>query len=113
YDPQAAQKLAALWPPDDHLTYAESSYEAARGAHALLILTDWDEFRSVDLGRLRPVMRAPLVIDGRNLFEPAKMRAHGFEYYSLGRGDAAAAPMTAAVSVPAGDGRDSAAFSTP
>ena len=99
--------------PDDHLTYAESSYEAARGAHALLILTDWDEFRSVDLERLRPVMRAPLVIDGRNLFEPAQMRAHGFEYHSLGRGGAPAAPLAIAASVPALDGRDAAAVSTP
>ena len=113
YDPRAAQKLAGLWPPDDHLAYAESSYEAAREAHALVILTDWDEFRSVDLERLRPVMRAPLVIDGRNLFEPAQMRAHGFEYHSLGRGDAPAAPLAIAASVPALDGRDAAAVSTP
>ncbi|HEX9247749.1 MAG TPA: UDP binding domain-containing protein, partial [bacterium] len=80
---------------------------------ALVILTDWDEFRSVDLERLRPVMRAPLVIDGRNLFEPAQMRAHGFEYYSLGRGDAPAVPMAIAASVPALDGRNAAAVSTP
>ena len=78
-----------------------------------MILTDWDEFRSVDLERLRPVMRAPLVIDGRNLFEPAQMRMHGFEYHSLGRGDAPAVPVAAPVSVPALDGRDAAAVSTP
>ena len=113
YDPRAARKLADLWPPDDTLAYAESAYDAAREAHALAVLTDWDEFRSVDLERLRRVMRAPVVVDGRNLFEPAKMRAHGFEYHSLGRGDAAAAPMAGSVLASALDGRDSAPVPTP
>ena len=89
YDPAAMQKLEALYPPDDHLMYAQSACEAARGAHALVILTDWDEFRSLDLERLRSLMRTPIVIDGRNLFTPAKMQAAGFEYYSLGHGDVA------------------------
>ena len=87
YDPAAAPRLQALYPPDERLAYVASPYEAARDAHALVILTDWEEFRALDLARLRALMRTPIVVDGRNLFEPAAMRAAGFEYYSLGRGE--------------------------
>ena len=89
YDPAAMRRLKALHPPDDRLTYVESALEAARGAHALVVLTDWEEFRSLDLGRVRSLMRTPIIVDGRNLFEPAQMQAAGFEYYSLGRGEVA------------------------
>jgi UDPglucose 6-dehydrogenase len=87
YDPQAAGRMASVFPPDERLTYVESPYEAARGAHALMVLTDWDELRSLDLVRLRSLMRAPVIVDGRNLLEPAQMREEGLEYYNLGRGD--------------------------
>src|SRR5205807_5662380 len=82
YDPQAAAKMARAFPPGDRISYAESSYQAARGAHALLILTDWAEFRALDLDRLRETMRTPVIVDGRNLFDPAAMAARGFEYRS-------------------------------
>ena len=88
YDPAATRKLERLYPPDDRLTYVESAFEAVRDAHALVILTDWEEFRSLDLGRVGSYMRTPIVVDGRNLFEPAQMQAAGLEYYSLGRGEA-------------------------
>src|SRR5216110_398884 len=88
YDPAAAQNIQKLYPPNDRLAYVESAVEAARGADALVILTDWDEFRSLDLGGIRSLMRTPIIVDGRNLFEPARMRAAGFEYHSLGRGEA-------------------------
>ena len=87
YDPAAMPRLQALYPPDDRLVYAESAMDAARDANALVILTDWDEFRCLDLDRLRSVMRSPIIIDGRNLFTPTQLEAAGFEYYSLGRGD--------------------------
>ena len=89
YDPAAAHHLRALHPPDERLGYVDSVYEAARNAHALVILTDWAEFRSLDFDRVRGLMRTPIIMDGRNLFEPAQMHARGFEYYSLGRGDTA------------------------
>jgi UDPglucose 6-dehydrogenase len=92
YDPAAMEKLKPLYPPDGRLTYAESLVEAARDANAAVILTDWDEFRRLDLSRLRSLMRTPIIVDGRNLFEPAQMQAAGFEYYSLGRGDATLHP---------------------
>jgi UDPglucose 6-dehydrogenase len=88
FDPAAMPKLKALYPPNDRLTYVESVFAAAQGAHALVILTDWEEFRSLDLDRVRSLMRTPIIIDGRNIFAPAEMQAAGFEYYSLGRGDA-------------------------
>jgi UDPglucose 6-dehydrogenase len=53
----------------------------------LVILTDWEEFASIDLERVRSLMRTPIIIDGRNLFKPAQVEAAGFEYYSLGHGD--------------------------
>ncbi len=87
YDPQAAAKMAACYPPDDRLCYMESPYEAARGADALVILTEWDEFRSLHWDRLRSLMRSPVIVDGRNLFDLAAMQERGFEYYTLGRGD--------------------------
>src|SRR5438309_6604813 len=87
YDPAAVSKLKKLFPPDDRLTYATTALEAARDANALVILTDWDEFRMLDLKLVRSLMRTPIIVDGRNLFAPAEIQAAGFEYYSLGHGD--------------------------
>src|SRR5207244_11792725 len=68
YDPAATRKLEKLYPPDDRLTYVDSAFEAVRDAHALVILTDWEEFRSLDLGRVGSFMRTTIVDDWRNLF---------------------------------------------
>ena len=87
YDPAAMPKLQALYPPDDRLVYADSALDAVRDANAMVILTDWDEFASMDLERVHSLMRTPIIIDGRNLFMPAQLQAAGFEYYSLGHGD--------------------------
>ena len=95
YDPRAAQNFKSVHPPMESLAYTDSVYDAARGADALVILTDWEEFRSLDFERLRRLMRTPIVIDGRNLLSPAEMQAHGFEYYGLGRGDSIL-PLTSA-----------------
>ena len=67
------------------ITFANSPYEAARGADALLILTEWEEFANLDLNRLRQDLKYPIVIDGRNLYDPEVMAAQGFTYYSVGR----------------------------
>jgi UDPglucose 6-dehydrogenase len=67
------------------LKFANSAYEAAQGADALLILTEWEEFASLDLNRLRKELKYPIVIDGRNLYDPDVMAAQGFTYYSVGR----------------------------
>ena len=83
YDPAAAERARHELKGD--VTYAEDIYEAAVGADALLILTDWEEFASLDLGRLRSLLRYPIVIDGRNLYSTESMRKHGFLYVSVGR----------------------------
>jgi len=67
------------------IAFANSAYEAARGADALLILTEWEEFANLDLNRLRNELRYPIVVDGRNLYDPEVMAAQGFTYYSVGR----------------------------
>jgi len=83
YDPAAMERTQELM--SSGITFATSPYEAAQGADALLILTEWEEFANLDLDRLRRELRYPIVIDGRNLYDPDVMAAQGFTYYSVGR----------------------------
>jgi UDPglucose 6-dehydrogenase len=83
YDPAAQERAREVL--NSSVEYASDAYEAARGADALLILTEWDEFASLDLDRLRQQLKYPIVIDGRNLYDPEAMAVHGFTYYSVGR----------------------------
>jgi UDPglucose 6-dehydrogenase len=77
----------------DRVQFEESSYEALRDADALAVMTDWNEYRHPDFQRMRTLLRQPVVVDGRNLYAPAKMLQLGFQYYSIGRGpDSAPAP---------------------
>jgi UDPglucose 6-dehydrogenase len=85
YDPAAMERSESVLPPTDKLSYASSVYDAAKDADAVLILTDWKEFAKIDLVRLNQVVRFPIVVDGRNLFHPEEMQAHGFTYVSVGR----------------------------
>ncbi len=71
--------------PPDAIEYADNEYLAASRRDALLILTDWPQFRKLDLQKLRAVMKLPIIVDGRNLFNPSRMAAAGFLYYSVGR----------------------------
>lgn len=83
YDPAAmgrAKEVLAL-----QVEFAQSAYEAATGCDALLILTEWEEFACLDLKRVRTLLRYPIVLDGRNLYDPAVMAQHGLSYYSVGR----------------------------
>jgi UDPglucose 6-dehydrogenase len=84
YDPQAVERARAALP---QIEYANSAYDAATDAEALLIATEWDEFRMLDWVRIRDVMARPLVIDGRNLLSPREIRNFGFEYRAFGRPD--------------------------
>jgi UDPglucose 6-dehydrogenase len=72
-----------LLPPT--VLYCESPYEAAAGADAVALVTEWNEFKFLNLERLRAALRRPVVFDGRNLWEPERMRRLGFEYHSIGR----------------------------
>ncbi|MGA9671278.1 MAG: UDP-glucose/GDP-mannose dehydrogenase family protein [Terracidiphilus sp.] len=85
YDPAAIERAKAVLPPSEKMRYAGDMYEAAKDADAVLILTDWKEFASIDLAQLNQVVRFPIVIDGRNLFSPQRMLESGFTYVSVGR----------------------------
>jgi UDPglucose 6-dehydrogenase len=85
YDPKAMEKARDL-PVADKLTFAENALEAARGAEALVIATEWREFASVDLSQLREAMLTPLIFDGRNLLDPVAAADFGFQYRGIGRG---------------------------
>jgi UDPglucose 6-dehydrogenase len=80
--------------------WASDAYEAAKSADALLILTEWEEFAALDLERLRALVKYPVVLDGRNLYDPAVMLEHGFSYYSVGRPAVLAEESTAAAARP-------------
>jgi UDPglucose 6-dehydrogenase len=83
YDPAAMGRTREVL--GDQIAYANSAYEAAHLADALLILTEWEEFANLDLNRMRVELKYPIVIDGRNLYDPEVMAAQGFTYYSVGR----------------------------
>ncbi len=83
YDPAAQERAKEVL--NGSVEYAESPYDAAHDADALLILTEWDEFASLDLERLHGQLKYPIVIDGRNLYDPDRMAESGFTYYSVGR----------------------------
>ncbi len=83
-DPKAADNFRRLFPESDRIRYAEEAGASARGADALVVLTEWDEFRRVDLAQLRSEMALPIIIDGRNMFDRSEVEAAGFEYYGMG-----------------------------
>ena len=72
----------------DKIKYAETNYEALEGADALVVVTDWNEYRHPDFTRIKTTLKRPILIDGRNLYDPAKMSSLGFTYASIGRGGA-------------------------
>ena len=83
YDPVAMPNARTVLPAS--VTYCDSPYVAADGADAVALVTEWNEFKFLNLERLRAAMRRPVIFDGRNLWEPERMRRLGFEYYSVGR----------------------------
>jgi UDPglucose 6-dehydrogenase len=85
YDPAAAERTKELIPPSAQMQYVNDPYAAAQDADALVILNEWQEFADLDLKRLHYTLRYPIVIDGRNLYDPAIMIEHGFTYLSVGR----------------------------
>jgi UDPglucose 6-dehydrogenase len=82
YDPQAMEKAKAELPS---ITYCESAYEAAQGAEAVVIATEWKEFGQLDWAMMRETMSRPLIVDGRNFLQAGTMRSIGFEYFGMGR----------------------------
>ncbi len=83
YDPAAMENAKRILP---NLIYCTNPYEVCEDAESLLILTEWDEFKNLDLKRVKELLRLPIIVDGRNIFEPDKMRELGFIYRGVGRG---------------------------
>ena len=87
FDPVALVSATnALRDVDHGVTFAASAYDAAQGADALVIMTEWNEFRGLELERLRPLMARPIIVDARNVLDPAQTRALGYTYVPTGRG---------------------------
>jgi UDPglucose 6-dehydrogenase len=82
YDPIAIENTRAIFP---QITYTENSYEAAEGADVLIIVTEWNEFKLLNMDKIYGLMANPLVFDGRNIYDPLKVRRAGFEYHCIGR----------------------------
>jgi UDPglucose 6-dehydrogenase len=83
FDPEAMEIARGIF--GGRIEYAANSYEALKGADALLVVTEWNEFREPDFARMKKLLRSPVVFDGRNIYTPQTMKALGFTYYSIGR----------------------------
>jgi len=82
YDPAAMERSKMLLP---EVEYLKDAYEVAAGADALVLVTEWNEFRQLDMARIKQLMRRPVIVDGRNIYDPAAMRNLGFIYRGIGR----------------------------
>jgi UDPglucose 6-dehydrogenase len=82
YDPEGMEAAAAILPG---VTMVENTYDAIEGADAVVLVTEWDAFRALDFNRVKRLARAPVIVDLRNVYDPAELRAAGFEYTSVGR----------------------------
>jgi len=82
YDPIAMDNTRAVFP---QIEYSENAYDAAYGADAVVVVTEWNEFKYLDLARVKESMKQPIIFDGRNVYDPERMRRLGFSYYCVGR----------------------------
>ena len=82
YDPEATEQAKPLLPP---ITYTDGPYQAIEGADALVVVTPWDSFRGLDLRRIKALLREPVVVDLRNIYERAAVEAEGLAYTAVGR----------------------------
>jgi UDPglucose 6-dehydrogenase len=82
YDPVAMNDAARILPD---IEYAEDEYTAVEGANALVFVTEWNQFRALDMRRIRDLMREPKIADLRNIYDPQDMRELGFDYVGVGR----------------------------
>jgi UDPglucose 6-dehydrogenase len=95
YDPEAMDETRRIYADQDGLALCDNAYDVLDGADALAIVTEWQEFRSPDLERIRDTLKDPVIFDGRNLYEPDMLRALGLEYYGIGRGNSVQSPEPA------------------
>lgn len=92
YDPKAMHETQKALGTREGVTYVESDYEAIDGADALLLITEWHAFHNPDFDRLKQLLKAPVIFDGRNIYSPELMRMYGFDYIPMGRHPVFAAP---------------------
>ncbi|MEN6592904.1 MAG: UDP-glucose/GDP-mannose dehydrogenase family protein [Methanobacterium sp.] len=85
YDPEAEGNFSSLLPESENVTYYPDQYEALKDSHALLVITEWDEFKNSDLDKVKELMVSPNIIDGRNIFDKGLMAKKGFKYIGMGR----------------------------
>jgi len=82
YDPVAMENAKGILPA---IKYCVNAYEVSEGAEALIIITEWREFKLLNMERIKNLMRKPAIFDGRNIYDAERTRKMGFEYYSIGR----------------------------
>jgi UDPglucose 6-dehydrogenase len=82
YDPEGMEQARSVMA---NVEYAENAYACVEGADALVIVTEWDAFRALDLDRVKPLMKRPILVDLRNIYRPEDMARYGFTYVSVGR----------------------------
>jgi UDPglucose 6-dehydrogenase len=85
HDPEAMEEARKIF--GDRIRYAGRNYDALAGASALLVLTEWNEFRRPNFQRIKQLLKSPIIFDGRNIYDPSDLRKLGFKYYSIGRKD--------------------------
>ena len=82
YDPKAMETAKTVF---SDIEYCKNAYEVVKGSDALVIITEWDEFKNLDLQKVKSLLKHPVIIDGRNIYEPAEMERLGFIYRGVGR----------------------------
>jgi UDPglucose 6-dehydrogenase len=85
YDPVAMDESRRIFGDDARLRYADSPMEALEGADALIIVTEWKEFRAPDFARIKAALKTPAIFDGRNMYTPSIVKSYGLEYSAIGR----------------------------
>ena len=85
FDPEAADNFKSIFPQSDRIKYYTDIYKSVENSDALIILTEWEDFIKADLNQLKQLMKLPIIIDGRNIYDPEVIQSYGFEYYSIGR----------------------------
>jgi UDPglucose 6-dehydrogenase len=91
YDPEAMEEASRIYPDQDGLKLCDSAQASLQGADALVIITEWQEFRSPDFDELKETLGDAVIFDGRNLYEPGAVEHFGLQYYAIGRGQSVAA----------------------
>jgi UDPglucose 6-dehydrogenase len=86
FDPMSFQVASKYFKNNENVTVSQSLFDSLSNSEALCILTDWDQFKNVNLLEMKKYLRHPIIFDGRNIFRPETVQGHGFEYYSIGRG---------------------------